>query len=70
MEVASANSNNVKTMFIRTSKFKTIDIDIAFLGEFSRENGDETVTFDPFIDRRHEQLPEQEGLGEQTLQLI
>ncbi len=37
MEVASANSNNVKTMFIRTSKFKTIDIDIAFLGEFSRE---------------------------------
>ena len=38
MELIEVQSNNVKTTFIKTDKFKTITISIAFIGEFSPKN--------------------------------
>lgn len=38
MQFVDLVSNNVKTTFIKTNKFKTISINVVFLGEFSKEN--------------------------------
>jgi len=37
MEITEVKSNNVKATFIKTKKFKTITIQVVFLGEFSKE---------------------------------
>lgn len=37
MEITELKSNNVKTTLIKTDKFKTITIQVVFLGEFSKE---------------------------------
>ncbi|HOA79090.1 MAG TPA: pitrilysin family protein [Bacilli bacterium] len=69
MEVISTGSNNVKTTFIRTSKFKTIDIDVAFIGSFSKENATKRSLLTRLLTASTKKYPSKKALANKLYDL-
>ncbi len=69
MEIKEVQSNNVNTILIKTSKFKTLSIQVVFLGDFSKETATKRSLLTRLLSNSSKLYPTKKALANKLMDM-